>query len=81
MAIALTQEKSLTLQTSCITLLNTTSPTITEVAEVLGKIVSSLQGVVYGALYYRHLGQDKTRALRNNRWTLTGACFYQQMPN
>ena len=77
MTITLTQEKALALQTACITLLNTTSPTITEVAQVLGKIVSSLPGVVYGALYYRHLEQDETRALRNNRWTFTGAYFYQ----
>ena len=81
MTITLTQEKALALQTACIRLLNTTSPTITKVAQVLGKIVSSLPGVVYGALYYRHLEQDKTRALRNNQWTFTGACFYQQMPN
>lgn len=66
MTITLTQEKALALQTACITLLNTTSPTITEVAQVLGKIVSSLPGEVYGALYYRHLEQDKTRALGNN---------------
>lgn len=66
MTITLTQEKALALQTACITLLNTTSPTITEVAQVLGKIVSSLPGEVFGALYYRHLEQDKTRALGNN---------------
>ena len=81
MIITLTQEKAQALQTACITLFNTTSPTITEVAQVLGKIVSSLPGVMYGGLYYRHLEQDKTRALRNNRWTLRGACFYRQMPN
>ena len=49
-------------------LLNTASPTIIEVACVLGKIVSFFPGVMYGPLHYRHTEQDKIRALRNNRW-------------
>ena len=68
MTITLTQEKALALQTACTTLLNTAFPTIREVARVLGKIVSSFPGVMYGALYYRHIEHDKTSALRNNRW-------------
>ena len=68
MTITLTQEKALTLQTACTSLLNTASPTIREVARVLGKMVSSFPGVMYGALFYRHIEYDKTRALRNNRW-------------
>lgn len=35
---------------------------------MLGKMVSSFPGVMYGALHYRHIEYDKTRALRNNRW-------------
>ena len=49
-------------------LLNTASPTIREVACVLGKIVSFFPGVMYGPLHYRHTEQAKIRALRNNRW-------------
>ena len=66
MAITLTQEKALTLQTACKSLVNKASPTIREVARVLGKMVSSFPGVMYGALYYRHIEYDKTRAQRNN---------------
>jgi len=68
MTITLTQEKAISLQNACTTLLNTASPTIREVARVLGKIVSSFPGVMYGALYYRHIEHDKTCALRTNRW-------------
>ena len=35
---------------------------------MLGKIVSPFPGVMYGALYYRHIEYDKTCALRNKRW-------------
>ena len=51
-----------------ISLVNTASPTIREVARVLGKIVSSFPGVMYGALNYRHIEHDKTCTLRTNRW-------------
>ena len=44
------------------------SPTIREVACVIGKIVSSFPGVLYGPLHYRQLEHDKTTALQNNRW-------------
>ena len=62
MTVTLTREKALALQHACQALLNTALPTIREVACVLGKIVSSFPGVMYGPL------QDKIRALRNNQW-------------
>lgn len=68
MTIKLTREKALALQTASTSLLNTASPTIREVARVLGKIVSSFPGVMYGPLYYRHIEYDKTCTLRNHRW-------------
>ena len=68
LTITLTQEKAISLQNTCTTLLNTASPTIREVARVLGKIVSSFPGVMHGALYYRHIEHDKTCALRTNQW-------------
>ena len=68
MTVTLTREKALTLQTACQTLLNTTLPTIREVACVLEKLVSSFPGVMYGPLHYRHTEQDKICALRDNQW-------------
>lgn len=68
MTVTLTREKALSLQHACQGLLNTTLPTIREVACVLGKIVSSFPGLMYGPLHYRHTEHDKIRALRNNQW-------------
>ena len=75
MTITLTQEMALALQTAWTMLLNTAFPSIREVARVLGKIVSSFPGVMYGALSYRHIEHDKSSALRNNRWN-----FDRRMP-
>ena len=68
MTITLTGRKAQTLQIACKTLLEHPAPTISEVARVIGKIVSSFPGVLYGPLHYRQLEHDKTTALQNNRW-------------
>ena len=68
MTVTLTLEKGLSLQHACQVLLNTTLPTIREVACGLGKIVSSFPGVMYGPLHYRHTEHDKIRALQTNQW-------------
>lgn len=54
MTIQLTREKATGLQRACTVLLTRSSPSIREVASVIGKIVSSFPGVMHGALYYRH---------------------------
>ena len=68
MTICLTPEKAAGLKTACQALLTNPSPTIRELARVVGKIVSSFPGVMYGPLYYRLLERDKIRALQINRW-------------
>ena len=40
---------------------------IQELSEVIGLLVSSFPGVLYGPLFYRHLEHDKTMALRQNK--------------
>ena len=40
---------------------------IQELAEVIGLLVSSFPGVLYGPLFYRHLQHAKTMALRQNK--------------
>ena len=59
MTICLTPEKAAGLKTACHVLLTNPSPTIRELARVVGKIVSSFPGVMYGPLYYRLLERDK----------------------
>jgi hypothetical protein len=64
MTITLTPEKKLALQQLCVSLLSKHTPTIREVAQVIGKIISSFPGVAHGPLYYRALELNKTVALK-----------------
>ena len=64
MTVRLIQDKLASLISSCNNLLRCLSPTIREVARVVGKLVFSLPGVRYGPLYYRHLERDKCLALK-----------------
>ena len=60
----LTPEKTLKVKEACATLLGQELPTIRQVACVIGKIISSFPGVMYGQLYYRALEHTKTAALK-----------------
>jgi hypothetical protein len=65
MTIRLTVEKASDLKKSCERLLNSSKPlTIRAVAAVIGKIVASFPGVMYGPLYYRDLEAVKSNALK-----------------
>ena len=68
MTIRLTPEKAAGLKTTCHALLTNPSPTIRELARVVGKIVSSFPGVMYGPLHYRMLERDKILALQTTCW-------------
>ena len=65
MTIRLTDEKKENLGDLCLQLLKEPKCIIRRLASVLGKITSSMPGVKYGPLYYRHLEHDKCQALRN----------------
>ena len=45
------------------------SPTITDLARVIGKIVSSFPAVCYAPFYYRSLERNKLTALQANQWS------------
>ncbi len=65
MTIRLTTAKATDLKKECESLLQSNkSPTIRWVAKVIGKIVASFPGVMYGPLYYRALEHDKSLALK-----------------
>ena len=55
MTVSLTQEKKATLKLLCLKALEKRNLIIRFVAQVIGKIVSSLPGVEFGRLHYRHL--------------------------
>ena len=68
MTIRLTLEKAAGLKMTCHALLTNPSPMIRELARVVGKIVSSFPGVMYGPLYYRLLERDKILAMQSTCW-------------
>lgn len=67
MTLQLTRGKAAGLQRVCTELLACPSPSIREVASVIGKIVSSFPGGMHGVLYYRHLEKDKSQALQRTK--------------
>lgn len=66
MAVSLTQEKKAKLKWLCLESLEKENQVIWFVAQVIDKIVSSLPGVEFGRLHYRHLERDKIQALRRS---------------
>ena len=67
MTVSPTGEKILKTVEACKRLQNMTKPLISEVAEVIGLIVSNFPGVQFGPLHYRFLERDKTHALITNK--------------
>ena len=68
MTIRLPLEKAAGLKMACHALLTNPSPVIRELARVVGKIVLSSPGVMYGPLHYRLLERDKILALQTTCW-------------
>ena len=66
MTIRLTEDKAKDVKASCLLLLSKTTCKIQEVARVIGKLVASFPGVMFGPLYYRTMELDKTTALKKN---------------
>ena len=68
MTIRLTRDKAIGLKRDCELLLKSDKPKlIRDVARVIGKIVASFPGVMYGPLYYRYLERDKSQALKSEK--------------
>ena len=68
MRITLTSQKVEKIQSACASLLNKSSRvSIRNVSRVIGLLVSSFPGVMFGPLYYRALERDKVQALKSSR--------------
>ena len=67
MTVHLTPEKKESIKSYCIELLEKQIFTIREIAKVIGKLVASFPGVMYGPLYYRQLEKEKILALKFNK--------------
>lgn len=66
MTVKLTPEKANHLRQACIKLLNTQHPTIRDVAQVIGLMVSSAPAVELCMLFYRTLENEKIDGLKQN---------------
>ena len=62
MTVSLTREKIQLIKVECEKMLEFTELLIWELASFVDLLVSSLSGVLYGLLFYRHLEIDKTTA-------------------
>ena len=67
MTVTPTAEKVQRILSVCATLLKTQMPTMKQVAEVIGILVSNFPGAQYGPLQYRYLERDKCLALLANK--------------
>jgi len=67
MTVSPTEEKIVKTVEACRRLQNRTKPLFSEVAEVIGLIVSNFPGVLFEPLHYRFLERDKTHALITHR--------------
>ena len=66
MTVKLTERKASTIKVMCVDLLLIKKPSIRTVAKLIGKLVSSFPGVMYGKLFYRVLDNEKTLALKQH---------------
>lgn len=67
MTLTLTDRKKEKYVGICNNLCQKSQVTIRELAQVIGNLVSTFDGVKYGQLFYRNLEQQKIKALRINR--------------
>ena len=67
MTVSLTPSKAMKVKSKAVELLHNQSPTIRTVSEMIGLMVVSFPGVMYGPLYYRQLEIEKVVALKQNQ--------------
>ena len=67
MTVSPTSHKVTNMIEACTCLLNNACPTFTQVAEVVGILISDFSGCQYGPLHYRALEQCKMNALQQAR--------------
>ena len=67
MTVALTPSKAMKVKSKAVELLHNQSPTIRTASEMIGLMVASFPGVMYGPLYYRQLEIEKVIALKQNQ--------------
>lgn len=75
MRVRLTEKKANEIAMQCKILKKASTPTIHELASVIGKLVASFSGMLYGQLYYRELEKVKIYALKCSKGNFQGTCM------
>ena len=76
MTVSISADKHQKLKLAAQRILDSQSPTIREVAQLIGMMVSCFPGVEYGELFYRQLEIEKLRLLKLTTGILNKLCFY-----
>lgn len=79
MTVSLTPSKAMKVKSKVVELLHNQSPTIRTVSEVIGLMVASFPGVMYGPLYYRQLEIEKVAALKQNQGNFEASMILSDM--
>lgn len=74
MSVRLTDRKIAAYTNLCRTLQSKPSPSVRDVAQLIGKLVSSFPAVEHGKLFYRQLERGKLAALKRNKGSFDGPC-------
>ena len=67
MRVSISEHKANKIKALCLNLIETKTPSIREVAKVVGSLVACFPGVLYGPLYYRRIDIEKNLALKEHR--------------
>lgn len=68
MTVSISEDKYQKLKLVAQRILDSKSPTIREVAQLVGMMVSCFLGIEYGELFYWQLEIEKAKALKTNNW-------------
>ena len=79
MTVALTPSKAMKVKSKAVELLHNQSPTIRTVSEMIGLMVASFPGAMYGPLYYRQLEIEKVIALKQNQGNFEASMFLSDL--
>ena len=79
MTVSLTPSKAMKVKLKAVELLHNQSPTIRTVFEMIGLMVASFLGVMYGPLYYRQLEIEKIAALKQNQGNFEASLILSDM--
>lgn len=78
MTVTPTLERKQKILERCSRLMEEGFSTIRELAQLIGQVVASFQGVKFGPLWYRNMEYDKVNALKQNKGNYDAVVFFSE---